>query len=128
VHEPTKSLYADWSSAFETVALASLMPITVLIVDDSRRIRLTIPRCIEQADLGIEEIVEADNGEEALARLSNHNVNLVLTAVNMPKMDAVQLLAELKRSEHWKAIPVLMITTEAGSKPVLDAVHRGASG
>jgi len=112
--------------SIEAVALASLMPVTLLIVDDSRTIRLIIRRCIEQADLGTEEIVEAENGEEALARLSIHNVNLILTGVNMPKMGAVQLLAEMKRNGHWNAIPVLMITTEAGSKPVLDAIHRRA--
>lgn len=121
MHERTISVYADWSSAIETVALASLMPITLLIVDDSRTIRLIIRRCVEQADLGIEDIVEADNGEEALMRLSSHNVNLILTGVNMPRMDAVQLRAEMKRSEHWKEIAVLMITTEASSKPMLGA-------
>jgi len=104
------------------------MAIRVLIVDDSSTIRLIVRRCLEQAELGIEEIWEAANGEEALDRLAKNDVDVVLTDVNMPKMDGMQLLAYMKQNERWKTIPVLMITTEAGPKAVVDAAKKGVFG
>ena len=104
------------------------MAVSVLIVDDSSTIRLILRRCLDQAELGIEEIWEAGNGEEALALLSQHDVDVVLSDINMPKMDGIQLLSQMKQNERWKTIPVLLITTEAGAKLVTDAAKRGAFG
>jgi len=104
------------------------MSARVLIVDDSRTVRLIVRRCIEQSDLPVEEILEGSNGEDALVQLQSQNVHIVLTDINMPKMDGLQLLIEMKRHERWRAIPVVMITTEAGSKAVVEAAKRGAAG
>ncbi len=104
------------------------MPVRVLIVDDSRTIRLIIRRCIEQTELDIEDILEAGNGQDALTVMADQDVHVVLTDINMPKMDGIRLLAEMKANERWRTVPVLMITTEAGTKAVLEAAKRGAAG
>jgi len=108
--------------------LGAVVGPAVLIVDDSSTIRLIVRRCLEQGELGIAELWEAGSGEEALDILARQRVDVVLTDIHMPKMDGFQLLTAMKRDERWKAIPVLMITTEASANAVLDAVQKGASG
>jgi two-component system chemotaxis response regulator CheY len=102
--------------------------VSVLIVDDSSTIRLIVRRCLEQGELGIAEVWEAANGEEALDVLATQSVDVVLADINMPKMDGFQLLTAMKLDQRWKTVPVLMITTEASASSVLDAVQKGASG
>jgi two-component system chemotaxis response regulator CheY len=100
----------------------------VLIVDDSAAIRKILQRVLRQTGMAIRTIHEAGNGQEALDLLNQHPVHLVLTDINMPKMDGIQLLAALKASPQWRALPVVMITTEGGETKVSEAVHLGAAG
>ena len=104
------------------------MAISVLVVDDSSTIRKIIQRCIQQAGLGVTEICEAGNGREALDLLARRPVDVVLTDINMPKMDGIQLLSAIRQSPVCGSLPVLMITTEAGADAVEDAISRGATG
>jgi two-component system chemotaxis response regulator CheY len=101
---------------------------SALIVDDSSTIRLIVRRCLEQSELGIRDVWEAGNGEEAVDVLAKQAIDVVLADINMPKMDGFQLLAAMKQDDRWKTIPVLMITTEAAASAVLDTVQKGASG
>lgn len=100
----------------------------VLVVDDSAAIRKILQRVLRQTGLAIGAIHEAGDGQEALAVIAQHPVNLVLSDINMPKMDGLQLLAVLKGAEQWRGIPVVMITTEGGESKVGEAVRLGASG
>jgi two-component system chemotaxis response regulator CheY len=100
----------------------------VLVVDDSAAIRKILQRVLRQTGMAIGAIHEAGDGQEALAVLGEHPVNLVLTDINMPKMDGLQLLASLKGSAQWRGIPVVMITTEGGEAKVSEAVRLGAAG
>ncbi|PWT99770.1 MAG: response regulator [Terriglobia bacterium] len=100
----------------------------VLVVDDSAAIRKILQRVLRQTGMAIRTIHEAGNGEEALEVLKQHTVALVLTDINMPKMDGLQLLAALKASVAWNRIPVVMITTEGGEAKVGEAVKLGATG
>ena len=104
------------------------MGIRVLIVDDSSTIRRIISRCLERAEVGISEVFEAGDGREALDLLSTQAVEVVLTDINMPNMNGLQLLCEMKQSQRWGEIPVLVITSEGGSDAVIEAVNRGAAG
>lgn len=104
------------------------MGFTVLIVDDSSTIRKIIHRCLQQSGLGITRVCEAGDGQEALAVLQKQAVDVILTDINMPGMDGVQLLCAIRQSQQWKSVPVLMITTEAGAEAVVDAVSKGATG
>ena len=100
----------------------------ILVVDDSAAIRKILQRVLRQTGMAIRAIHEAGDGQEALALLAEHRVDLVLTDINMPKMDGLQLLASLKASAQWHNTPVVMITTEGGETKVAEAVKLGAAG
>jgi two-component system, chemotaxis family, chemotaxis protein CheY len=104
------------------------MPVDVLIVDDSAAIRKILQRVLRQTDIPIGEVFEAGDGVEALKTLSVHHVNLILSDINMPNMDGLQLLAQLKQNDKWKSVPIVMVTTEGGQGKVLEAVQLGAAG
>jgi two-component system chemotaxis response regulator CheY len=104
------------------------MPLDVLIVDDSAAIRKILQRVLRQAEMSIGEVFEAGDGVEALASLKAHKVGLVLSDINMPNMDGLQLLSQVRATPEWKTLPVLMITTEGSQNKVLEAVNLGASG
>jgi two-component system chemotaxis response regulator CheY len=100
----------------------------ILVVDDSAAIRKILQRVLRQTEMPIGAIHEAGDGMEALAVLSKHPIDLILSDINMPKMDGLQLLAALKNSVSWRNIPVVMITTEGGEARVSEAVRLGAAG
>jgi two-component system chemotaxis response regulator CheY len=100
----------------------------VLVVDDSAAIRKILQRVLRQTGMVIGEIYEAGDGQEALEVLKTKSVSLVLSEINMPKMDGLQMLAALKNSAAWRHIPVVMITTEGGETKVGKAVKLGAAG
>jgi two-component system chemotaxis response regulator CheY len=104
------------------------MTVDVMIVDDSAAIRKILKRMLEQAGVSLGKVMEAGDGVEALEKLKQQTVNLILSDINMPNMDGIQLLAELKSRAESKHIPVIMITTEGGEAKVMEAVQLGASG
>ncbi len=104
------------------------MALNVLIVDDSAAIRKILQRVLRQTEVPLGEILEAGDGVEALDLMKTQNVGLVLSDVNMPNMDGLQLLAEIKGNEKLKSVPVVMITTEGSQNKVLEALNLGASG
>ena len=100
----------------------------VLVVDDSAAIRKILQRVLRQTGMAIRTIHEAGDGQEALQVMKSQNVDLVLTDINMPKMDGLQFLASVKASPRWQRVPVVMITTEGGESKVGEAVRLGAAG
>ncbi|HEY3841260.1 MAG TPA: response regulator [Bryobacteraceae bacterium] len=104
------------------------MPVDVLIVDDSAAIRKILQRVLRQTDIPIGDVLEAGDGVEALKLLNDRHVSLILSDINMPNMDGLQLLAQLKQSEKWKSVPIVMVTTEGGQGKVIEAVQLGAAG
>jgi two-component system chemotaxis response regulator CheY len=104
------------------------MPLDVLIVDDSAAIRKILQRVLTQTDVAINRVLEAGDGKEALELLKKEKINLVLTDINMPNMDGLQFLTEIRANEEWKNLPVLIITTEGSQSKVMEAAHLGASG
>ena len=100
----------------------------VLVVDDSAAIRKILQRVLRQTGIAIGAIHEAGDGQEALEVLRCQNPGLVLTDINMPKMDGLQLLEAMKGADSWRDIPVVMITTEGGESKVGEAVRLGAAG
>jgi len=95
----------------------------VLVVDDSGTMRTIQKRCLEK--LGITEILEAADGVEALGVFENNVFELVLTDWNMPNMDGLTLLKEIRKRNT--KIPVFMITTEGERNRVVDAIQAGVS-
>lgn len=104
------------------------MEADILVVDDSAAIRKILQRVLRQTGMAIRTIYEAGDGQEALAVLKTQKPSLVLTDINMPNMDGLQLLAAIKAVPEWRSLPVVMITTEGGETKVSEAVRLGAAG
>jgi two-component system chemotaxis response regulator CheY len=102
--------------------------VNVLIVDDSAAIRKILQRVLGQANVPISQVFEAGDGVEALTVLNQHKIGLILSDINMPNMDGLQLLNKVRAVEDWKTVPFVMITTEGSHAKVLEAVQSGASG
>lgn len=100
----------------------------VLIADDSAVIRKILQRVLRQMDLPLGEIHEAGDGKEAVDILKGHQVGLVLSDMNMPHMDGLQLLARIKEMAHMKEVPIVIITTEGRQGKVMEAIQLGATG
>ena len=100
----------------------------ILVVDDSAAIRKILTRVLRQTGMAIQTLHEAGDGQEAMSVMAEHRIDLVLSDINKPKMDGLQLLASLKASAQWHDIPVVMITTEGGETKVAEAVRLGAAG
>lgn len=108
--------------------MTAAAPLDVLIVDDSAAIRKILQRVLRQTELNLGEIAEAGDGAEALEILGNRTFGLILSDINMPRMDGLQLLARIREVDHLKHVPVIMITTEGGQGKVMEAVQLGATG
>jgi two-component system, chemotaxis family, chemotaxis protein CheY len=108
--------------------MTASVPLDVLIVDDSAAIRKILQRVLRQTDLHLGEIQEAGDGSEAVELLKDRTFGLILSDINMPQMDGLQLLARIKEMKHLKNVPVIMITTEGGQGKVMEAVQLGATG
>ena len=89
------------------------MTLNVLIVDDSKVMRAMIRRTLSLCGLALGEIYEAGNGVEALEQLSEHWVDLALLDVNMPVMDGEELLTRIRASDEWRALAVIVVSTES---------------
>ena len=100
----------------------------ILIVDDSAAIRKILQRVIRQADIPIGNVIEAGDGKEALEALKTQTVGLILSDINMPNMDGIEMLGHIKANETLKNVPVVMVSTEGSQAKVLEAVQLGAAG
>jgi two-component system chemotaxis response regulator CheY len=74
------------------------------------------------------EVVQAADGVEALEIAKTKIADLVLTDVNMPRMDGIALVRELRALDHFKFVPMLVLTTEAGQETKLRGKQAGATG
>jgi two-component system chemotaxis response regulator CheY len=105
-----------------------MKPARVLIVDDSAVMRKIVERSLRQAGLEMEQVHGASNGSEALAIAKTHGLDLILSDINMPTMNGLEFVRELRCIEGAQQIPVVMITTEAGESNVVQALSGGATG
>lgn len=102
--------------------------ISALIVDDSSVMRKIVERALRQAGLTIASVFEASSGLEALEVLRRQRVNLILSDINMPNMDGLEFLRQLRAQDLAPDVPVLMITTEGSEDHVREAIVAGAQG
>ena len=99
--------------------------ISILLVDDSTTMREMVRFTLKGADY---EVFEASDGVEALHFAKKSKVNLVITDVNMPNMDGITLIAELRKLTDYKFIPILTLTTEGGAEKKQQGKLAGATG
>jgi two-component system chemotaxis response regulator CheY len=83
---------------------------TIMVVDDSISIRQVVGIALKQAGY---DVIEGVDGKDALAKLTGQKVNLIISDVNMPNMDGISFVRELKTRPAYKFTPVLMLTTES---------------
>ena len=96
----------------------------ILLVDDSTAIR----NILKTALFGEFEIVEAGNGKEALDKAKTDPVNFFLLDVNMPVMDGISAVKEIRKIPQYKATPVVMLTTESRDDKKAEGKAAGANG
>ncbi|HET6419095.1 MAG TPA: response regulator [Geobacteraceae bacterium] len=97
----------------------------ILIVDDSSTMRKIISRSLRQAGLAVDEIFEAGDGIEGLNVLGGNSVDLILSDINMPNMDGLEFIKQVRA--NGKTVPIVMITTEGGEDILKEAIASGAS-
>ena len=98
---------------------------TILAVDDSASMRMMVTKTLKDAGY---DVVEAADGAVALQLAKSKAFNLVLTDVNMPKMDGITLTRELRTLPAYKFTPILTLTTESGADKKQEGKAAGATG
>jgi two-component system chemotaxis response regulator CheY len=101
------------------------MMAVILAVDDSASMRQMVSFTLKDAGYNV---VEAEDGHEALQAAKKSRFDLVLSDVNMPGMDGITLIRELRALANFKFTPILMLTTEAGSDKKMQGKQAGATG
>lgn len=98
----------------------------VIFVDDSPTMRRIIMNSLKK--IGFSNIIDAENGLDALEKMEGQEIDLVLTDWNMPEMNGEQFVKELRNNEKYKKLPILMITTRGMKEDVITAVKLGVNG
>jgi len=99
---------------------------TIFLVDDSATILLSISNILAKAGYATEK---AANAEEALRKLqSGIRIDLMITDLNMPGMNGIDLIKEVRKLPTYKFVPILFLTTESQQSRKLEAKAAGASG
>ncbi len=97
-----------------------------LIVDDFSTMRRIVRNLLKES--GYPEADEAEDGVVALQKLRTTRFDFVVSDINMPNMNGFELLAEIKKDEKLKHLPVLMVTAEARKEDIVAAAQGGAAG
>jgi two-component system, chemotaxis family, chemotaxis protein CheY len=101
------------------------MPATILTADDSPSMRQMIVFTLHNAGF---EVIEAVDGEDALDRLAGAPVQMLITDLNMPNVDGIELIRRVRANPQYKYIPIIMVTTESDAGKKQLAREAGASG
>jgi len=105
--------------------LSSVKVFTILIVDDSATMRSLLVATLET--LGQLAIVQASNGFEALRMLPREQIDLVLTDINMPDINGLELLSFIRSNPMYQDLPVVVISTEGSRKDIEKGLALGAN-
>ena len=97
---------------------------TIMVVDDSKTVRNYHGAILKSMGL---DILEAENGMEALEKSLNAEIDLYLVDVNMPIMDEYSFIKDLRKQDNHKIVPVIMVTTQAKEEDKINAYKVGAN-
>ena len=97
----------------------------ILVVDDDPEVRRFVALLLQTAG---HTVVEASGGRQALDRLGREHPDLVLSDINMPGMDGIQMLMQIRQMEDKETLPVIMVSTEGSEERMSEAMELGASG
>ena len=97
----------------------------ILAVDDSISIRKSISFVLTQEGY---EVVEAVDGVDGLAKAKEDKFNLVITDINMPNMDGIEMIKQIRQTEGYKFTPIIALTTENQDSKMQEGKATGATG
>jgi two-component system, chemotaxis family, chemotaxis protein CheY len=97
----------------------------IMTVDDSASVRQMVGFTLKNAGY---DVVEAEDGKDALAKLTGAGVKMVVTDLNMPNMNGLELIKALRADGAYKFIPIVFLTTESQDAKKLEAKAAGATG
>jgi two-component system chemotaxis response regulator CheY len=97
----------------------------VLTVDDSKTIREMVSFTLKNHGF---EVLEAEDGQQALSVLGDKDVHVIITDLNMPNMDGFELMRQLRANPKYKFVPILMLTTESDDAKKAIGKEAGATG
>lgn len=97
-----------------------------LVVDDFSTMRRIVRNLLKE--LGFTNVQEAEDGVDALQKLTGGNFDFVVSDWNMPNMTGIELLRKIRSDPELKHLPVLMVTAEAKKENIIEAAQAGASG
>jgi two-component system chemotaxis response regulator CheY len=98
---------------------------TVLVVDDSLSIRESIVFFL--SEMGF-DIIKAQDGQDALNQLDGRKIDLILTDLHMPIMNGIELISNVRKTDQYKRVPILLLTTETLNEKKIEAKKAGATG
>ncbi|MDZ5604345.1 response regulator [Pseudomonas sp. RP23018S] len=96
---------------------------TVLVVDDSSSVRQVVGIALKSAGY---DVIEAGDGKDALNKLTGQKVHLIISDVNMPNMDGITFVKEVKKLASYKFTPIIMLTTESQASKKAEGQAAGA--
>jgi len=96
---------------------------TIMIIDDSASLRQVVAIALKGAGY---DVIEAGDGRDALSKLTGQKVNLIICDVNMPNMDGISFVKEMKTLANYKFTPVIMLTTEGSEEKKRAGQEAGA--
>ncbi len=95
----------------------------IMVVDDSASLRQVVGIALKGAGY---EVLEACDGRDALGKLGGQKVHLIISDVNMPNMDGITMVKEIKKLPQYKFTPIMMLTTEAQDAKKMEGKAAGA--
>lgn len=98
---------------------------TIMTVDDSSSVRQMVGLTLKGAGY---QVIEAVDGKDALAKVTGATIDMVVTDLNMPNMDGITLITELRKLPAFKFIPIIMLTTESQADRKQAGKEAGATG
>lgn len=98
---------------------------TIMTVDDSASVRLMIGFTLRQMGY---EVLEASNGKDALKKLDERPVHMLITDVNMPELDGISLVRRVRENPSYRFIPIIILTTESQQAKKKEGREAGATG
>ncbi|MBM7333791.1 MAG: chemotaxis response regulator CheY [Alcanivorax sp.] len=99
---------------------------SILVVDDFPTMRRIVRSLLKE--LGFTNVDEAEDGQEALTKLKGGGFDFVVSDWNMPNLDGLEMLKQIRADESMKSMPVLMVTAEAKKDNIVAAAQAGANG
>jgi two-component system chemotaxis response regulator CheY len=99
----------------------------VMVVDDSSVMRQIIKNNLKQLGFELTNLLDAEDGEEALSKIGGNEVDLVISDWNMPRMTGIDFLRAIRSDGALKELPFLMVTSEADKEKIMEAVQAGVN-